>query len=644
MDPRRFLRRSRTATLRPRFQPQLEALEERLVMNNRFVVPLAQADNVTKFATLQAALKTAVAGDVIQIEKGAVPGDIADADVPEVANLTIQGDPSVRAEDLTIFNVKDLLVIDTPREGMTLRNLHVGIAVDGIEMEFADATITDCNLQCSAQQSAGIVLSGSDHSVITNNELDAVSTAGNSPLMQVLVGNGEHNLISGNTLKALAQQPASLLQYVSEATHVQIADRVVHNTFIGNGSSTDPLFQFLGNAHGLDIEANSFIDNTAGPVGLKFDAIDVQASIINNTFALGASADASLSIVTNIANAKPSFLIAGNRFDAGNTDTGLKLVELGAGSAIQARVEGNDFHNLIFGVVVATSFTPNNNNDTSGIDLGGGSQGSLGGNDFRSFTVPANISEAAILDEALSTQGTIQAQHNLFSVSDPSTVIFDHSSNPNLGTVVSTNNLTGNAAFVESLYLQFLHRAGDTTNLQDAGGWVNFLNHGGSPNTVADGVIRSQEALGLQVEDLYQRLLGRDAAANEQALWAQQIQNGRTLESVTELILSSPEYQARFVNDADFVQSLYRGVLHRDGSAAEIAAWLTALPTVGRAGVIGAFVTSQEFRTDVIGEDYSLLLHRFPRSAEVNGWLATGLDALSIDRFFATSPEFPING
>src|SRR6516164_922390 len=91
MDPRRFLRRSRTATLRPRFQPQLEALEERLVMNNRFVVPLAQADNVTKFATLQAALKTAVAGDVIQIEKGAVPGDIADADVPEVANLTIQG-------------------------------------------------------------------------------------------------------------------------------------------------------------------------------------------------------------------------------------------------------------------------------------------------------------------------------------------------------------------------------------------------------------------------------------------------------------------------------------------------------------------------------------------------------------------------
>jgi hypothetical protein len=214
----------------------------------------------------------------------------------------------------------------------------------------------------------------------------------------------------------------------------------------------------------------------------------------------------------------------------------------------------------------------------------------------------------------------------------------------NIAVESAASNLTGNAAIVQSLFVQFLHRAGDMTNAQDAGGWVSLLDHGAPLSTVANGVIRSQEALGWQVEGLYQRLLGRDAVANEQAAWAFQIQHGQTLESVTKQILDSPEYQNRFSSDADFVQALYRELLHRNGSDAEVAGWRSALPTSGRAGVVQGFVTSLEFRMDEIGEDYTQLLHRSPSAAEVAAWLAAGIDALSMNVLFATSPEFQTNG
>jgi hypothetical protein len=63
----------------------MDALEERMLMNNRFVVP-GTADNVTTFGTLHAALTTPGlnAGDVIQIEPNASPGQLHNADGPAV--------------------------------------------------------------------------------------------------------------------------------------------------------------------------------------------------------------------------------------------------------------------------------------------------------------------------------------------------------------------------------------------------------------------------------------------------------------------------------------------------------------------------------------------------------------------------------
>src|SRR5581483_6578183 len=121
--------------------------------------------------------------------------------------------------------------------------------------------------------------------------------------------------------------------------------------------------------------------------------------------------------------------------------------------------EGNLFTADAVGVEIVT-LTPAD--QVGGIDLGGGSQGSRGGNDFRSFTAPATGTAAAIVLDTvapLAPAQTVSAKANLFAVANPQTVVSVSSSS--VGTSVDTSgNLTGNAAFVQTLYEQFLHRVG----------------------------------------------------------------------------------------------------------------------------------------------------------------------------------------
>src|SRR5437867_11783775 len=79
---------------------QVECLEERTLLNNRYVVPLpVPVDNFNSFHTLSAALTTAglAAGNFVQIQLGSSPGNIRDIDLDPALSatggrLTIQGD------------------------------------------------------------------------------------------------------------------------------------------------------------------------------------------------------------------------------------------------------------------------------------------------------------------------------------------------------------------------------------------------------------------------------------------------------------------------------------------------------------------------------------------------------------------------
>jgi len=125
-----------------------------------------------------------------------------------------------------------------------------------------------------------------------------------------------------------------------------------------------------------------------------------------------------IDIENNSAATSTVATIKGNTVTSGGKGTGLFLK---GGSGFQALVQANHFSSNLIGVSV------NGDGTTAGtVDLGGGSLGSTGGNDFKSFK-PATASSYAIGLFSVASSYKMDALSNLFSVTDPTTVIADGS-------------------------------------------------------------------------------------------------------------------------------------------------------------------------------------------------------------------------
>jgi hypothetical protein len=610
-----------------------------MLMNYRFVVP-AIGDNVTTFGTLHDALATPGlnAGDVIQIEPGSSPGPINNTDVPFVQNLTIQGDPAFDVQSIPFFSVASFVNIGSARQGFTLKNVEVDIQNGTLQFN-ADGTITGCRIK---NDFAGIAvaLQGTSAAVISDCYVENANPQNQSnSLVTVQPAGGSHNRITDNQFVALVGTNIVLLNYSGGAG---ITDVVARNSFIGN-TGPSPLFVVQNNTQGLTLQGNAFteIDSTGTAVEVHPTVQNLQ--ILDNVISVPNGGFFSDGILVDAGNpiAPSSMIIANNHIHTGGKGSGIEFTAGVPGFSFVAKVEDNDLTGNGTGVQIDAGL----GGSVAGIDLGGGSQGSLGANDFRGDADGKLFSvTSAIYVGAHSAAGPIRAQMNIFGVADPTTVIFDHNNDPTLAAVVSTSSLTGDAAYVETLYLDFLHRTGDLSNPNDAGGWATLLSQGTPAGTVATAIAHSPEALGVDVDGLYHRFLGRDADPAGRAAFVAFLQNGGTLEAVSRMMLASPEYQSHFPTDSSFVQSLYQNLLHRTGSNAEVAQWLALLPQLGRGGVAQAFLSSPEFRAAEVNDDYTQLLHRTPAAAEVNAWVGSGLDLLTIDTVFAGSPEFQMNG
>ena len=146
-----------------------------------------------------------------------------------------------------------------------------------------------------------------------------------------------------------------------------------------------------------------------------------------------------------------------------------------------------------------------------------------------------------------------------------------------------------NAALINGYYQQFLGRNADASGLQ---GWLNFLALGGRAEDVLTGILRSDEYFA---------------------------RNGST-------------------NDG-FVKALYHDLLGRTASAAEVAGWVHALGTLSRAAVIGGFLNSDEYRSDLLGGWYQAYLDAGGQAS----WLAqmrAGMSWEEVQANILTSAEF----
>src|SRR5262249_37654404 len=138
---------------------------------------------------------------------------------------------------------------------------------------------------------------------------------------------------------------------------------------------------------------------------------------------------------------------------------------------------------------------------------------------FQAADAASGTRFAIYLHNTLGTNGTIAAQNNLFSETNPATVVKDATSNTDAGSPplpVGTGTahvgsppqqLTADEQFVQALYNDFLGRNGAVAELD---GWVVQIPTIGTAG-VANDIIRSQEGLTRLVDSFYVKYLNRQA-------------------------------------------------------------------------------------------------------------------------------------
>ena len=214
---------------------------------------------------------------------------------------------------------------------------------------------------------------------------------------------------------------------------------------------------------------------------------------------------------------------------------------------------------------------------------------------------------------------------------------------------VNRDALSPSYKFVREIYNDALGRPG---SLAEWNNWVPLLQQPNGRFLIANGINRSPEARDFLVKGWYLTYLGRPALNNEEAGWVNALLNGATEEQVLAGMLSVPEYfnHAPAIpgvgggapSNTTFVKALYVQILGRQGSDADVAAWVNAIPALGRGGVAFRFLTSLEYRRDVVLSYYQNLLRRptLPSQQEVDSWAMSSLDITSIRVAFEASQEF----
>ena len=166
--------------------------------------------------------------------------------------------------------------------------------------------------------------------------------------------------------------------------------------------------------------------------------------------------------------------------------------------------------------------------------------------------------------------------------------------------------------------------------------------------------------MGILVDGLYEKLLGRPSDAPGRTYFINLIQGGGTVELAISQMVSGSEFANLTLTDANFVQTLYNKVLGRTANSSEVSYWVAQLPNLGRAGVANTILGGSEFRQDVVQELYGFqlapvlsvvdlllpLLHRTtaPVMGDVNYWANSTQDLLTMMTGFAGTGEFFTKG
>ena len=555
--------------------------------------------------------------------------------------MTIRGASGFAPSELPVVRTADAITVPAADFGLTLQNLNFQI---DHTLTFATTFSLRGSLVAVSRTGYYLILMNGNATanVIQGNTVVNVGPNSGYSIFEDVTTGATANVYDGNTFINAGTANSVIDISRSGAT---TSDVISNNTFVGPDAQDSSGMVYVTSGSGLVIRNNTFRDATNGYSAVYLlSATNFQ--VLDNVFALAGASGGAITVSPS-SNGSASGTVRGNTISTGANGTGVSAVVLTP--TFDLKVERNTFLDNKIGVyVLATTATA----VVSRIDLGGGPLGGLGGNNFRGLTAAATATSGAVVvyasaNATVSSQ-TVFANGNLFAGTNPETVLWDKGDAGTLADVVATVAPTGNAAFVQALYTRYLHRVGNLSNANDAGAWVNYLNTTGAVAATANAIIRSQEALGYVVDDLYRTILGRDADAYGRQYHVNLLANGWTVEQVQQGLYGGAEYKVRFPGDAAYVTSLFTTLLDRVPSASDLNAWLNVLPSLGRGGVAAGFINSTEARNRVVKGLFTDMLKRTtstaPSASDVAAWVNTGYDVLSLRVLFAGSTEFYVIG
>jgi hypothetical protein len=150
---------------------------------------------------------------------------------------------------------------------------------------------------------------------------------------------------------------------------------------------------------------------------------------------------------------------------------------------------------------------------------------------------------------------------------------------------------------------------------------------------LAEMMQRFTETFTRLVQQLYRHFLGRAAVLGEEQGWVQMLLHGHGEESVLAALLGTPEFVDAVAAhggsgslDERYLRGLHLLLLGRPGTQDEVHAWVAALPTLGREGVVTFLAGSQEYRARQVEELFRTAWRREGTPAEVAAWASSPLE------------------
>ena len=184
-----------------------------------------------------------------------------------------------------------------------------------------------------------------------------------------------------------------------------------------------------------------------------------------------------------------------------------------------------------------------------------------------------------------------------------------------------------NQGLVTRVYHDLFGRDPDPVGLA---AWTSALDRGTPRGAVANGITSSREFRSGLVSDAYHYYLGRGPDPSGHDGWVGYLDRGATIEMLDASIMASAEYFANANADMlgcgydCWVRAMYRDVLGRTASFAEVMYWSSAMVTMraDRYTVAMGFLRSVEHLQAVVTDWYEHLLARGTDQAGRDGWVA----------------------